>query len=246
MCAAACPRCAPQLRPGTLAPPHSALSLAPLDRPIHLLTWVTWLCRYGGRLACEAAVARARLRGACRSCAERRSATTLKCRADRLLPAALQRGLLRRHGLRPGRGCARGAQGAAVAWLPLGYGHLLLPGAAGLRTPASARRLLWSWAGSVGRKPQREAFLGALRAHAAWPASTRAASWRRTTGLAPTRAVWRPRPRCTPACCTTAPLCPARPAAPPSSSASGRRWCACRRPHTARLFAPRAATVVDC
>jgi hypothetical protein len=78
--------------------------------------------------------------------------------------------LLRPPWLMPGRGRARGAQGAAVAWLPLGYGHLLLPGAAGLRAPASARRLLWSWAGSVGRKPQREAFLGALRAHAAWPA----------------------------------------------------------------------------
>ena len=38
-------------------------------------------------------------------------------------------------------------RGAAVAWFPLGYGHLLLPGAEALRTPASARRLLWSWSG---------------------------------------------------------------------------------------------------
>ena len=38
-------------------------------------------------------------------------------------------------------------RGADVTWFPLGYGHMLLPGAEALRTPASARRLLWSWSG---------------------------------------------------------------------------------------------------
>ncbi|KAK9832609.1 hypothetical protein WJX81_003413 [Elliptochloris bilobata] len=59
--------------------------------------------------------------------------------------------------------------GAAVTWFPLGYGHMLLAGAAALRQPASVRRLLWSWSGSVQRKPDREAFLAALRSHARWP-----------------------------------------------------------------------------
>ena len=39
--------------------------------------------------------------------------------------------------------------GAAVTWFPLGYGHLLLAGADTLRKPASARRLLWSWSGTI-------------------------------------------------------------------------------------------------
>ena len=37
--------------------------------------------------------------------------------------------------------------GAAVTWFPLGYGHMLLPSAEALRTPASTRSLLWSWSG---------------------------------------------------------------------------------------------------
>lgn len=45
--------------------------------------------------------------------------------------------------------------GARAGWLPLGYGHMLLGGAGVLRQPASARRLLWSWSGSVQRKPDR-------------------------------------------------------------------------------------------
>lgn len=59
---------------------------------------------------------------------------------------------------------------AQVHWLPLGYGHMLLPGASSLRQPSSARRLLWSWSGSVQRKPDRDAFLAALQDHAEWPA----------------------------------------------------------------------------
>lgn len=138
---------------------------------------------------------------------------------------------------RAGRG---GGVAAARVWPP----------AAARRGRPAHARVRAAPALVLGRQRGPQAAAGGLPGRAArargLAGPTRAASWRRTTGLAPTRAVWRPRPRCTPACCTTAPLCPARPAAPPSSSASGRRWCACRRPHTARLFAPRAATVVDC
>lgn len=54
--------------------------------------------------------------------------------------------------------------GAAVTWFPLGYGHMLLAGAQTLRTPASARRLLWSWSGKASlsslKVPHPSSFLG--------------------------------------------------------------------------------------